>query len=293
MARTWRLGTRGSVLARTQSQHVADALAAATGDTVELVIISTKGDRVTDRPLGEVGGKGLFTKEIEHALLDGSVDLAVHSMKDMPTDQPEGLMVPGIPRRADARDALVGASLTDLPAGAVVGTGSARRGMQILALRPDLEIRGIRGNVDTRIAKQRAGDYDVVVLAAAGLARMGRTADVTAFMDIDAMVPAVGQGALAVQCRTADRDMRAALVSLSHADTVDAVAAERAFLVALQGGCSVPAACHATVSGGLLTVRGFYGSDDGRTFSETVSGPRAAGAMLGADLALRLRALAG
>ena len=158
---TLRLGTRGSVLARTQSGIVADAITEATGLAVELVIIKTTGDRVTDRPLQQVGGKGLFTKEIEDALLAGEVDFAVHSMKDMPTDNPPGLVIACVPERVDPRDALVGAALDALPEGAVVGTGSVRRALQLRELRPDLEIKGIRGNVDTRIQKQRDGEYDV------------------------------------------------------------------------------------------------------------------------------------
>ncbi len=199
-----RLGTRGSLLARTQSQHVADAIAAATGRQVELIIITTRGDQIRDRPLQQVGGKGLFTKEIEDAMLSHEIDLAVHSMKDMPTESPSGLTITAVPERVDPRDALVGATLDELARGAVVGTGSVRRAMQLRALRPDLEIRGIRGNVDTRIRKQRDGDYHAIVLAIAGLTRLRRTGEVAEAFGVSIMIPAVGQGALAVQCRSDD-----------------------------------------------------------------------------------------
>ncbi|MEO0602593.1 MAG: hydroxymethylbilane synthase, partial [Myxococcota bacterium] len=187
MTQRLRLGTRGSQLAVTQSGHVAEAVTLATGVEVELVIIKTKGDRVTDRPLQAVGGKGLFTKEIEDALLAGEVDFAVHSMKDMPTDNPEGLVICTVPERVDPRDALVGARLDDLPEGARVGTGSVRRALQLRDRRPDLQILGIRGNVDTRIAKQQSGEYDAIVLAMAGLTRLGRADDATEAIGIDAM----------------------------------------------------------------------------------------------------------
>lgn len=196
-----KLGTRGSLLATTQSGLVAADLTRLTGVEVELVIVKTRGDAVQDRPLAQVGGKGLFTKELEDALLAGEIDFAVHSMKDMPSDMPEGLVIASVPPREDPRDALVGAALADLPPGAVVGTGSVRRALQLRATRPDLEVRGIRGNVDTRIDKQRRGEYAAIVLALAGLTRLGRAGDATAVLSVDEMVPAVGQGALAVQAR--------------------------------------------------------------------------------------------
>jgi hydroxymethylbilane synthase len=289
MARTWRLGTRGSLLARTQSGHVAALIEAATGDRVELVIVRTRGDAVQDRPLAAVGGKGLFTKELEEGLLGGEIDLAVHSLKDLPSENPPGLVVAGLPPREDPRDVLVGSTLADLRRGAVVGTGSARRAMQLLALRPDLEIRGLRGNVDTRIAKQRAGDYDAIVLAAAGITRIGRAADITDALDVDHVVPAVGQGTLAVQCREDDAALRAILERLSDRAAVAETALERAFLEALGGGCSVPAACHARLVDDRLEVRAFLGRDDGasvrdRGACDTVDGPA-----YGAALALRLK----
>lgn len=287
MSRTWRLGTRGSALARAQSGHVADALATLTGDPVELVIIRTTGDAITDRPLGSIGSKGLFTKELEVALLDGAIDLAVHSYKDLPTENPEGLVVEGIPPRQDPRDVLVGARLDDLPAGAVVGTGSPRRAAQLSALRPDLHIEGIRGNVDTRLAKVQSGAYDAIILAAAGLNRLRLTPQDAHPFDAEAMIPAVGQGALAVQCRDGDAELRAHLQALSCPTSTACVAAERAFLLALGGGCQVPAACHATLDGRTLTLRAFLQTDAGprreRVEVDVADGP-AAGASLGSRM---------
>jgi hydroxymethylbilane synthase len=257
-----RLGTRGSQLATTQSGLVARALTEATGRPVELVIIRTRGDNVTDRPLQDVGGKGLFTKEIEDALLAGEVDFAVHSMKDMPTENPEGLVIAAVPERADPRDVLVGSTLSALPSGAVVGTGSVRRSLQLRSLRPDLEVRGIRGNVDTRIEKQRRGEYAAVMLALAGLTRLGRAGDATEALDVQQMIPAVGQGALAIQCRRDDREVLALLESIHHRETGICVAAERAFLQEVSGGCSAPAACHARFVDRVVVAEGVWGADD-------------------------------
>lgn len=260
--RTLRLGTRGSQLATTQSGIVADTVTRATGIPVELVIIKTRGDQVVDRPLAAVGGKGLFTKEIEEALLAGEVDFAVHSMKDMPTENPDGLVIGAIPERVDPRDVLVGARLEELPHGAVIGTGSVRRTLQLLALRPDLDIRGIRGNVDTRIEKQRRGEYAAVMLALAGLTRLGRAADATHALSVDEMIPAVGQGALAVQCRRDDDEVLKILEQIHHPETGLCVGAERAFLIEVQGGCSAPAACHARLIEGLVVADGVWALDD-------------------------------
>ncbi len=286
---TLRLGTRGSLLARTQSQQVADAITAATGVGVELIIISTKGDRVTDRPLQQVGGKGLFTKEIEDAMIAGEVDFAVHSMKDMPTEGPEQLEVSVVPQRVDPRDALIGARLADLPQGAVVGTGSVRRQLQLRALRPDLQLKGIRGNVDTRIAKQQAGEYDAIVLAMAGLTRLGRAGDATEALDVDAMIPAVGQGALAIQSRRDDAATRKVLDAIHHEPTAVCIAAERAFMAAVSGGCSAPAACYAEWGDGEIIARGVWAADEGgegRRLTRS-AGPLHA-ATLGRELARQL-----
>jgi len=284
-----RLATRGSLLARAQSQQVADAITAASGRAVELVIISTKGDRVQDRPLAQVGGKGLFTKELEEALLEGTVDFAVHSMKDMPTEQPDGLGFAAVPERADPRDVLVGSTLDDLPQGAVLGTGSLRRARQLAAARPDLEIRGIRGNVDTRIHKQQSGEYDAIVLAAAGLSRLDRLSDADELLHTDLVLPAVGQGALALQIRLDRTEVHRALAPIHHEPTAVAVAAERSFLATISGGCSVPAACFAEVQDGRLRVRGRYAPQvDGDIRHAQEIGSLADAVALGAEVARRV-----
>ena len=279
---TLRLGTRGSGLAVAQSGIVAAALQEAVGRPVELVIIRTRGDQIRDRPLSEVGGKGLFTKEIEEALLNGDVDLAVHSMKDLPTENPAGLVVAAVPERVDPRDALVGGTLETLREHARVGTGSERRARQLALLRPDLEIVGIRGNVDTRIGKV-GSEVDAVVLAEAGLQRLGRT-EVREILSIEQMLPSVGQGALAVQCRA---ESRALMSVLDHPPTAAVLRAERAFLTEIAGGCSVPAACHARLVDGELVVRGWY--FEGTHRRATLKGPSADAARLGGEVARAVR----
>jgi len=258
-----RLGTRGSPLATVQSGMVADALALATGVRVELVVIRTRGDDSIDRPLQEVGGKGLFTKEIEEAMLRQEIDFAVHSLKDLPTEQPDGLVIASIPERADARDAMVGSTIDALRPGAVVGTGSVRRALQLSALRPDLDVRGIRGNVDTRLRKQREGKYDAVVLALAGLQRLGLADAATEVIDIDRMIPAVGQGALAVQCRAGDQEVIRILEAIHHQPTSSCVETERAFLARIGGGCSAPAACHARLVDGMIVADAVWAEGPG------------------------------
>ncbi len=258
-----RIGTRGSSLARWQADHVAGLLRAAhKGLRVEITVIETHGDRVLDKPLPLIGGKGLFTAELEAALRDGEVDLAVHSLKDLPTENPPGLIVGAVPRRANPQDVLVsrsGAALDALPAGASVGTSSRRRAAQLLRHRPDLRVIDIRGNVDTRLRKAHDpdGPYDAVILARAGVERLGRLDDVTEVLPFDVMLPAPGQGALGVQCRD-DVLSRAVLLPLTHGATRLAVTAERAFLGALGGGCAVPVAAYADVDmpGGALYLRG-------------------------------------
>lgn len=255
MSETLVLGTRGSALARTQSQHVADAITAATGVAVELKIIVTRGDRDRTRPLAELGGKGLFTLELEEGLRDGSLDLAVHSLKDLPTDDPDGLALGAFPPREDPRDAWVGPSLTDLQQGAVVGTGSLRRAAQVRALRPDVVVKDIRGNVETRLAKRDRGDYDATILAMAGLRRLGIERPDIHALGPDQMVPAVGQGILGVQCRAGDERVLGLLAAVDDAATRRCATVERSFLAAFGGGCNVPAGCHAWVDGdGLVAV---------------------------------------
>ncbi len=258
-----KLATRGSMLAVAQSTLVAKDVERLTGMTVELVLIKTKGDMITDRPLELVGGKGLFTKEIEVALLRGDADFAVHSMKDLPADLPEGLVIGAVPLRADPRDVLIGGKLANLTAGTVIGTGSARRRMQLRAVRPDLEFRDIRGNVDTRINKQRSGEYGAIMLAAAGLGRLGRTADADEFVDVETVIPAPGQGALALQCREQDAEVRQILGGLHDFATGVCVEAERAFLKGIIGGCSVPAAAYGKMTGsGKLRFLAFFAQGD-------------------------------
>ncbi len=250
------IGTRGSALARAQSTWVGEQLVAAAGEalSVRLEIIRTRGDAVTDRPLAEIGGKGLFTEELEAALRDGRIDLAVHSLKDLPTEDPDGLVLGAVPRRAPACDALVGGTLAGLPAGAVVGTGSARRRALILDARPDLVVEGIRGNVPTRLEKLDGGPYDAVVLAAAGLERLGLEVE-REDLDVDRFIPAAGQGALGVQCRRVDGRIQELLRTIDHAMTRLCVRAERSFLAAVGGGCSAPVGAHATIHRGELTLR--------------------------------------
>jgi hydroxymethylbilane synthase len=239
------IGTRGSRLALWQTNHVADLLRAASpGLTVDIQTISTRGDRILDRPLAEIGGKGLFTEELERALRDRTIDLAVHSLKDLPVQDPDGLVVGAIPKRAKWNDALVARnskSLDDLPRGARVGTSSLRRKAQLLHKRPDLEIVDLRGNVETRVGKVLdRKEIDAAVLACAGLERLERGDVISQVLPHDVMLPAPGQGALGVQCREDDSELRALLAKLDDADTRVAVTAERALLEGLGGGCSAP-----------------------------------------------------
>ena len=262
-----RLGTRTSRLATWQAEHVARTLEAAwPGLAVELVPFVTEGDRTLDAPLPEIGGKGVFTLELEAALLDGRIDLAVHSLKDLPTDDPAGLVLGAITEREDARDAWIcpaGHALASLPEGAVVGTSSLRRASQLLRLRPDLDIRSIRGNVETRIRKAESPAYAATVLACAGLARLELTERATAVFSFDEMLPAPGQAALAVQVRAGDATVRERVAALDHGPTRDAVMAERAFLAALGGGCSAPIAALGTPTDRGLHLRGRIVSLDG------------------------------
>lgn len=284
---TLRLGTRTSRLAWWQAEHVAGALESAwPGLAVELVSFVTEGDRTLDQPLPEIGGKGLFTHELEAALLGGRIDLAVHSLKDLPTDDPDGLTLGAITAREDPRDAWVcpaGHALAELPDGAVVGTSSLRRASQLLRQRPDLQIRSIRGNVETRVRKARGEGYDATVLACAGLARLEILDVATGVLDYDTMLPAPGQAALGVQVRAGDPDVRRLVAALDHAETRQSVEAERHFLAALGGGCSAPIAALGTVAGGRLRLRGRVCSvDGGRTAEvevEREAGPDAARAL--------------
>lgn len=248
------LGTRGSALALAQSGQVAAQLSAATGVPVRLQVIRTRGDEVQDRSLAEIGGKGLFTAELEAALREGGIDFAVHSLKDLPTDDPPGLVIGAVPEREDPRDALVGPPLLELPLGARVGTGSLRRRFQLLQLRPDLVVADIRGNIDTRLRRRDEGRYDGIILAMAGLRRLGvQRPDIHA-LDAALMIPAVGQGALGIQARAGDRRVLDLLASLHHPLTARCVGAERAYLRAWGGGCNVPVGAHATSHDGALLL---------------------------------------
>jgi hydroxymethylbilane synthase len=259
------IGSRGSQLALWQSNWVKDRLAHA-GLEVEIKVIKTTGDKLQNVPLAQSGTKGLFIKEIEEALADGTVDVAVHSMKDLPTDQPAGLVIAAVPEREDARDVLIssnGQRFVDLPAGARVGTSSARRQAQLRRLRGDLNLVPLRGNLDTRLKKLDRGDCDALVLAAAGVHRLGFQARITEYFSPDAMCPAVGQGALAIEIRQGDERTERAVRPLDHVPTHQAVRAERALLRYLGGGCQLPIAAHAVATGGQLNLVGMVASLDG------------------------------
>jgi hydroxymethylbilane synthase len=259
------IGSRGSQLALWQSNWVKDRLAHA-GLEVEIKVIKTTGDKLQNVPLAQSGTKGLFTKEIEEALADGTVDVAVHSMKDLPTDQPAGLLIAAVPEREDARDVLIsnnGQRFVDLPAGARVGTSSVRRQAQLRSLRGDLSLVPLRGNLDTRLKKLDRGDCDALVLAAAGVHRLGFQARITEYFSPDAMCPAVGQGALAIEIRQGDERTERAVRPLDHVPTHQAVRAERALLRYLGGGCQLPIAAHAVATGGQLNLVGLVASLDG------------------------------
>lgn len=286
-----RIGTRGSALARWQSEHVASRIReAAPGREVELVVIQTQGDKILDVPLARIGDRGLFVKEIEAALLSGEVDLAVHSLKDMPTEQPEGLVLAAISERHDPRDAVVSRSrarLAKLPMGAVVGTSSLRRKAQLMAAFPNLAFKDVRGNVNTRLAKLDAGEYDALIMAKAGLERLGLGGRITEVLEHDVSLPAVGQGALAVETRADDAETRA-LVARAIADPVTTACtrAERALLAALEGGCQVPVAAHATAAGETLTLDALVASLDGsRILRVERQGPLAEPEALGREAA--------
>ncbi len=283
------IASRGSQLALWQARWVGAELASK-GHESRIEIIKTTGDKITSVPLPNVGGKGLFTKEIEEALLDGHADIAVHSLKDLPTELPEGLGLAAVPKREDARDAVVGKRLAELPGGAKVGTSSLRRAAQLRSLRPDLVIESIRGNVDTRLRKLDEGQYDAIVLDAAGLMRLGWADRIAEILPPQMMCPAVGQGALAVETRTSGKGLEAC-APLDDPETRAAVAAERAFLRTLGGGCQTPIAAHATVAGGRLRLIGLVispdgsqkvgGENDAMTADAEIAGARLANELLG------------
>ena len=283
------LGTRGSKLAVHQSEWVRGRIQElAPRVTVTLRRIQTSGDKILDVPLAKIGGKGLFVKEIEEALVSGEIDLAVHSMKDVPTELPPGLDLLCIPSREDARDALIsrdGTRFKDLPTGARVGTSSLRRQAQLLQARPDLAISMLRGNLDTRLRKLREGHFDAIVLAAAGLRRLGWEHEITEYLAPELSLPAIGQGALGIEGRRDDTFVREVLTGLEHPPTRTMVMAERALLHRLQGGCQVPIAAHARLSGSELHLEGLVASVDGKEIirdhvTGTAADPHAAGVQL-------------
>ncbi|WP_338555246.1 hydroxymethylbilane synthase [Paenibacillus sp. KS-LC4] len=304
--RTIIVGTRQSALALTQTGQVIDELKRISEQhgfdySFEIRKIVTKGDQILDVTLSKVGGKGLFVKEIEQALLDGEIDMAVHSMKDMPYELPEGLVNGAIPKRVDPRDCLImkqGDSLAALPQGAKVGTSSLRRSSQLKNLRPDLVVQSIRGNIDSRIRKLETEGFDAIVLAAAGLSRMGWENRISAFLQEDVSVPAVGQGALGIECRGNDGQIRELLDLFNDAETAYAVRAERSFLGALNGGCQIPIGAHAvvckgadgTLEGAELMLTGIVGSADGEVLLKEIkrgSDPEALGKEVAAALIAR------
>lgn len=279
-----RLGTRGSPLSLRQATLVAERLRAVVPDRpVEIVSMKTSGDRLAQVSLGEFGGKGLFVKELEEALADGRVDVAVHSLKDMPAELPDGLCLAAFPTREDPRDVLVsltGGGIADLPRGATVGTSSLRRRVLLLSLRPDLRIEPIRGNVDTRLTKLSLGAWDAIVVAAAGLARLGLVPPNARPLAPEEFIPAVGQGILAIEARSADRDLRALLGPLDDPATRAQADAERAFLRRLGASCHTPVAAHAQLANGVLSLDGLVASLDGRRVIRS----RATGAATSAEL---------
>jgi hydroxymethylbilane synthase len=297
---TLRIATRGSALALTQTRWVAARLTERHPDlTTELVIIRTEGDRVQDRPLAAIGGRGVFVKAIEDALLAGEADLAVHSLKDMPSELPAGLVLAAIPEREDARDVLMlpgGATCEGLalPSGARVGTSGPRRRALLRRLRPDIEVAEIRGNLDTRLRKLDAGEYDALILAAAGLRRLGLAGRISWPLPLELSIPAVGQGALGVEARAEAVDLLARLAALDHAPTRACVTAERAAQLHLRGGCAAPFGAHALLEGERLTLLGILSDPDGsRWVTRILSGPPGDPTALGLRLAEELIASGG
>jgi len=291
--RTLLIGTRGSRLARIQAETVREMLSSLHPDRAWLLReIRSEGDVRRQASLASIGGRGVFVKALEDKLLAGEIDLAVHSLKDMPTRLATGLKIGAVLPREDARDALVsrgGSTLDDLPTGTVVGSGSARRRAQLLAYRSDLVVHDVRGNVDTRLRKLSSGGYDALILAAAALIRLQRTSAISQWLPLTLMLPAVGQGALAVEVRESDEEVRALVQPLNHSPTERAVSAERAFLSALSGGCTVPVAAHAAVADGRLDIEGLVATLNGkRVIRDSLSGPPLQAEDIGRRLADRM-----
>jgi len=287
------IATRGSMLALWQANHIKDSIEKAhPGTSVELLKIKTTGDKILDVPLAQVGGKGLFVKEIEEALLDGRADLAVHSLKDVPTELPEGLGLAVITEREDARDALISRGkkkLVDLPEGAKLGSSSLRRQCQLLKVRPDLNIVSLRGNLDTRIKKVESGEFDAIILAAAGMRRLGWEERITECISSNVLLPAIAQGALGIETRNDDLETNQMIAFLNHSETSAAVRAERALLKRLEGGCQVPIAAYGELEGEVLNLRGLVGSVDGKVLiTDELKGSASDAESLGITLAENL-----
>ena len=287
-----RIGSRGSILARWQAEFARKQLFQLTGVEAEIIIIKTSGDKMQQQPLTQLGGKGIFIKELEEALLEDAIDLAVHSVKDIPTETPGRLHFPAVCRRDDVRDCLVshtGTMLANLKQGARVGTGSLRRQAQLRHYRPDLDFRELRGNVDTRLRKVESGEYDAIVLSKAGLDRLGWSQKITEPISTDISLPAVGQGAIAIQSRVSDRDADEFLSKLDDMETRTAIIAERALLSALQGGCQVPLGAWARMERGELVMEAVVCSVDGAQYvREKATAPPDQAAQLGEHLARML-----
>jgi hydroxymethylbilane synthase len=288
-----RIGTRASALALWQAEWVKSELEKKyPGMTVSLTKIKTTGDKILDVPLAQVGGKGLFVKEIEEAMLANEIDIAVHSMKDVPTLFPDGLHLSCITKREDARDALLtrnNMKFKDLPQGATIGTSSLRRQAQLMSVRPDFKIAQLRGNVDTRLRKLKEGQFDAIILAAAGVRRLGLAENVSEYIDPSISLPAIGQGALGIECRVDDRELNDLIAFFNHQDTRTCVTGERALLRRLEGGCQVPIACYGQMLNGKLHLIGLVGSVDGkRIIKETIEGEADKAEKLGVTLAEKL-----
>jgi len=285
-----RIASRESALALWQSEHIKSRLEELHPDlSVEIIGMTTKGDQILDVPLAKIGGKGLFVKELESSMIQGATDIAVHSMKDVPMEFPEGLELAVICERADPFDAFVSndyQKLSDLPQGAVVGTSSLRRQSQLAAIRPDLDIQALRGNVNTRLAKLDAGNFDAIILAASGLKRLNFEDRISSILDEQDSLPAVGQGALGIECRSSDNEIKKLLSPLIHQESTYCVSAERAMNFRLHGGCQVPIAGYATIEGDEITLSGLVASTDGKTIlKSTMSLPVGQAEQLGTAIA--------
>jgi hydroxymethylbilane synthase len=284
-----RIGTRGSLLAKWQAEYVRKRLFSAAGVEAEIIVIKTSGDKFANTPLTQIGGKGIFVKELEDALMEESIDVAVHSVKDIPTEIPSRLSFPAVFRREDVRDCLIsasGATLANLRQGARIGTGSLRRQSQLRHIRPDLDVRDLRGNVDTRLRKAQSGEYDAILLAKAGLDRLGWSDRITETFDPEVFLPAVGQGAIAAECRLSDSEAAEVLGTLDDAETRTAIIAERALLSALQGGCQVPLGAWARTERGEFILEACVCSVDGAQYvRQRATAPPEQAAALGEHVA--------